>query len=220
MLQLPCMYQNAFRHPTFGGRAFLVIGGPLLFLMPVVCAAGLREEAVSYRTQGYDAQQRGDPATALSFYQKAATLDPSYPTPQNDIGVVMEGQGRLEDAERAYQQALKLNPEYLEAHANLAMLYERTGRKDQAASHWQQRYQLGRPNDPWTVRAQERLIALGALSPTSPPAATPSMSAPSTMQPRPTRSQRRQLMERELDAHEQSLEEFHAVTEEQRQWSK
>lgn len=163
-------------------------------------ASSLREEAMSYRAQGYEAQNRGDDAMALSFYQKAAALDPTYPTPHNDIGVLKEKEGHLEEAEQAYQQALTINPNYLEAHANLAMLYELRGQKEKATFHWLKRYQLGEAEDPWTAKAEERLLALGVLKD------SPEMKG--------QRSSRRRAIEQELQAHEQSLEEFRAITQE------
>ena len=199
MLQLTRMYSTAFKHTVLVGLTFLVF-----IPKPVASAASLREEAISYRMQGYEAQRRGDTANALSFYQKAAALDPSYPTPLNDIGVLLEDQGRLEEAEHSYEQALTLNPNYLEAHANLAMLYERMGQKEKAVFHWMKRYQLGDPYDPWTARAEERLVALGVLK------AYPGMKGKIYT--------RRRLVDQELQAHDQSLEEFHAVTEEHGKW--
>lgn len=154
--------------------------------------------------QGYEAQRRGDQATALSLYQKAAALDPSYPTPQNDIGIMLEEQGRLQEAEAAYQRALELNPSYLEAHANLAMLYERMGQKEKATFHWLKRYQLGDPYDPWTARAEERLVALGTLK------TYPGMKGKIYT--------RRRLFDQEFDSHAQTLDEFHAITEQHGDW--
>ena len=141
--------------------AFLLI----LLILPNAAAraSSLREEAINYRIQGYEAQRRGDRNQALTLYQKAVALDPSYPTPLNDAGVLLEEAGRLQDAEQSYRQALELNPNYLEAHANVAMLYERMGQKEKAIYHWMKRYQLGDPYDPWTARAEERLVGLGVL---------------------------------------------------------
>ena len=189
---------------VIGARTALGIACLVILPNRFAAAAGLREEAVTYRMQGYEAQRRGDQATALSFYQKAAALDPSYPTPQNDIGVILEEQGRLQDAEAAYQKGLELNPSYLEAHANLAMLYERMGQKEKAIYHWLKRYQLGDPYDPWTARAEERLVALGTLK------TYPGMKGKIYT--------RRRLLDQEFDAHAQTLEEFHSVTEQHGDW--
>jgi tetratricopeptide (TPR) repeat protein len=177
-----------------------------LLIIPntVVGASTLREEAIAYRAKGYESQQTGDKAGALSWYQKAAALDPFYPTPHNDIGVLLEDGGRLEEAERSYLQALSLNPHYLESHANLAMLYERLGQTEKAIDHWMKRYQFGDPYDPWTARAEERLVALGVLE-----------TYPGVKGMIYTR---RRLVSRAFQAHAQSLEEFRATTEEHGDW--
>ena len=186
------------------GFPFLFVSMALLIPNTMTAASGLREEAVTYRIQGYEAQRRGDRASAMSLYQKATALDPTYPTPLNDLGVMYEDEGRMEEAERSYQQALLLNPNYLEAHANLAMLYERLGQKEKAIYHWMKRYQLGDPYDPWTSRAEERLVALGVLK-THPGLKGKIFS-------------RRRIISQEFDTQEKSLQEFHAVTEEHGDW--
>ena len=177
-----------------------------LVLIPIATAhaSSFREEAVTYRIQGYEAQRRGDTAAALSFYQKSAALDPTYPTPRNDIGVLLEEQGRLEEAQEAYRKALSLNPSYLEAHANLAMLYERMNKKEEAVFHWMKRYELGDPYDPWTARAEERLVHLGVLK------SYPGMKG--------KLFSHRRLIGGELAKNAKTLEEFRAITEERQDW--
>ena len=201
----PC-YSTHVCMPRLTSRRACLTGLAFLLLVPniMVVAATLREEAVNYRTQGYEAQRRGDKESALMWYQKAAALDPTYPTPYNDTGILLEEQGRFEDAEQAYLKALELSPNYLEPHANLAMLYERLGQKEKAIYHWMKRFQLGDPYNPWTARAEERLVALGVLK------TYPGMKSKIYT--------RQRLVGQELRAHAQSLEEFHAVTEEQNDW--
>jgi len=169
-----------------------------------VLAAGLRDDAVTYRQDGYEKQQRGDLDGAVSAYQKAASLDPSYPTPHNDLGVLLEQMGRMEEAQKAYEQALAIDPNYLKAHANLAMLFERLGDREQAIYHWTKRRELGDPTDTWTARAEERLVALGALKD------YPGIKGKIYS--------RRHAVDAEFEAHEQSVEEFHAVTEDRGLW--
>jgi tetratricopeptide (TPR) repeat protein len=186
-------------------KTTFLIGLAALAILPKLSVAGtLREEAISYRTQGYEAQRRGDNQSALSLYQKAAALDPSYPTPRNDIGVLMDQLGRLDDAELAYKQALELNPNYLEPHANLAMLYERTGQREKAIVHWLKRYELGDPYDPWTSRAEDRLLALGILK------THPGM--------KNKLYTKRKLVDDQLRKHDQSEEDFFRITEEHGDW--
>lgn len=199
MLKWQCMLK-LFRKPALLGLLTFQLILPSLNAF----AGTLRDEAMGYRLQGYEAQRRGDKVQALSLYQKAAALDPSYPTPLNDAGVLLEDTGRLGEAEVAYKKALELNPHYLEAHANLAMLYERMGKKEPAIYHWLKRYQLGDPYDPWTARAEERLIALGVLK------TYPGLKGKIFT--------RRRLVDAEFQSHDQSLEEYHAVTEQQGDW--
>lgn len=199
MLRYARMDRVIAKQVVFVGLAYLAI-----IPKPVAFAARLNEEAVAYRSQGYEAQQRGDRVTALSLYQKAAALDPTYPAPLNDIGVLLEEQGRLQEAEQSYQQALAINPNYLEAHANLAMFYERMGNREKAVYYWLKRYQLGDPYDPWTARAEERLVALGMLK------NYPGLKG--------TLYTRRRVVSQEFQTQEKSLEEFHAVTKEHGDW--
>ena len=193
-----CMYKSASTLIVLAGLTSV-----LLIPHATVMAGMLREEAVSYRAQGYELQQKGDEAGALSFYQKASNLDPIYPTPYNDTGILLEEQGRLEEAEHAYLHALTLDPNYLQAYANLAMLYERMGKKEKAIVHWLKRYQLGDWDDPGTSRAGERLVASGILNRDGLKA------APYT---------RRHTIERELGDHANSLKEFQAVTAKHSDW--
>jgi len=187
-------------------RFTAVVGLAFLTFIPTSFAAepSLHQEAVGYRQQGYEAQQRGDKAVALTYYQKAAALDPSYPTPYNDTGVLLEDAGQLNEAERSYLQALALNPNYVEAHANLAMLYERLGKPEQAAYHWMKRYQLGDASDIGTARAEQRLAALGVIQ--------------RQAGLKGQLATRHHLTQQELDAHEQSIKDFRAVTERHGDW--
>ena len=170
----------------------------------VAFSASLRHEAVGYRAAGYERQQQGDREGALTAYQKAAALDPAYPAPQNDAGVLFEEMGRWEDAKLAYERALAIDPNYLQAHSNLAMLHERLGEKEQAMFHWLKRYQLGDPEDVWTARAEERLVELGVLK------AYPGLKGQIYT--------RQRLVQQELKAHEQSVKEFRTATEQFGRW--
>jgi tetratricopeptide (TPR) repeat protein len=96
-------------------------------------------------------------------FQKAVSLDPAYAAPHNDLGVLFEGQGDMNRAEAEYQAAIKANPSYLEAYTNLALLYEKLGQKERAIYYWLKRASMGHPLDAWTIRAKERLVALGVF---------------------------------------------------------
>jgi tetratricopeptide (TPR) repeat protein len=160
-------------------------------------ATGLRDEAVAYREAGYERQQQGDLDGALTAYQKAAELDPSYPVPHNDVGVIYEQRGEVERAKQAYERALAIDPDYPDAHANAALLAEQVGDKTAAVAHWMKRYQLGTTDDVWTARAGEHLVALGAMA---------------DLGLKGQRANRRHLEAQAFQAHEQSLKDYDAVT--------
>ena len=123
----------------------------------------LRDEAASYRENGYEVQKTGDIDTAIVWYQKAALLDTEYAAPHNDLGILFETKGWLDRAEAEYLKSIILDPSYEKAHTNLALLYERKGELEKAAFHWMRRYKLGVPGDAWTNEAKQRLEKLGLI---------------------------------------------------------
>jgi len=155
------------------GRLARVLIISLIFLASIsiiniqyIYGGALQEEAASYRQKGYEAQERGDIDSAINWYQKAAELDPGYPAPHNDLGILFEAKGWLDRAEASYRKALSIEPHYKKAHTNLALLYERKGELEKAAFHWMRRYKLGKPGDPWTREARQRLEKIGLIDET------------------------------------------------------
>ena len=92
MLSYSGMYRRPFSVSILAGVAFLVVIPNV-----AVVAGALRDEAVSYRDEGFALQRQGDKAGALAFYQKATNLNPAYPVPWNDAGILLEEAGRFED---------------------------------------------------------------------------------------------------------------------------
>lgn len=115
------------------------------------------DEARRYRAEGYQHQLRGEFDEAMTFYQKATELDPTYAAAFNDLAVMYEEKGWMDRAEAGYLRALELEPGYLDAHSNLGLLYERQGRIPEAVEQWRERVRLGDPNDVWTERARTLL---------------------------------------------------------------
>jgi len=120
------------------------------------------KQAQSYRAQGYDAQRVGNLDVALSYYTRAAELDPFYAVAFNDMGIIFEAKGDINRAKQAYQKAVSIDPNYLSAYYNLAALFEKEGDFDKAAYYWQMRVNLGDWSDAWTWKAKERLDGLEA----------------------------------------------------------
>ncbi|MFC1675309.1 tetratricopeptide repeat protein [Candidatus Omnitrophota bacterium] len=120
-------------------------------------AGKLQQQARDYCSEGLRLQQEGKIDEAMALYQKAALIYPGYAAAHNHIGVIYEIRGQSERAEEKYRQAFKADPDFLSVYSNLALLYEQRRDLTTAAFYWKKRAALGLPNDPWTVKAKERL---------------------------------------------------------------
>jgi len=120
-------------------------------------ADGLPELARKYRAEGFKLQSLGNLPAAMSFYQKAIAVDPSYAMVYNDLGVIYEGMGSFDLAEENYLKSIKIDPLYSSAYTNLALFYEGQRNLEKAAFYWGKRVEVGTPDDPWTQKAINRL---------------------------------------------------------------
>lgn len=130
-------------------------------IFPVYPSEVLKEQAQSYREQGYKLQSMGNYQGSLSFYLKAIEVDPSYKEAYNDAGVVYEKMGSLDKAEKMYLKAIDIDSKYLAPYTNLGFLYEKKNNTVRASYYWKKRYSLGDKGKYWTQKAREHLIKLG-----------------------------------------------------------
>ena len=121
----------------------------------------LKEEAHSYRQKGYRLQTAGNLVEALSYYQKAVSILPTYKEVYNDLGVVYESLGRIKEALAMYKKSLKIDPNYLAPDTNLALLYEKQGNIKLATEYWIKRYRQGKKGEYWHEVARQHLLRLG-----------------------------------------------------------
>jgi tetratricopeptide (TPR) repeat protein len=70
---------------------------------------------------------------AESRVRHAIELDPANPSAWNNLAVVLEAQGKSEEAVAAYAEAARLDPSSVGRRFTLARLYRRMGRPDDAA---------------------------------------------------------------------------------------
>jgi len=123
----------------------------------------LQEQARKYREIGLENQNMGNLPLAMSLYQKAITLDPTYAAAYNDLGVIYEATGAPARAEESYLKALNIDPYYLSACTNLAIFYENKRELKKAAFYWDKRAGLGLYDDPWTQKAISRFKDIRAV---------------------------------------------------------
>lgn len=124
----------------------------------------LQELARTYREEGLALQNIGNLDDAMSLYQKAIGLDPSYAPAYNDLGIVLEAKGLSGEAEQYYLKAIAVDPGLLSAYSNLAIIYENKRDLDKALYYWDKRAQLGVGTDPWTQKARQRSRDIEAVA--------------------------------------------------------
>jgi tetratricopeptide (TPR) repeat protein len=69
---------------------------------------------------------------AISYLEKALSLNPNSCIAYNSMGVAYLNKGELEDALKRTLQAVKLCPSYTSAYLNLGLIYERLGKIEDA----------------------------------------------------------------------------------------
>ena len=62
-------------------------------------------------------------------------MTPDHARAAYNLGIVLEDEGRFQEAFTAYAQAIAVDPNYAEAHFNIAKLYEHAGDDLAAARH-------------------------------------------------------------------------------------
>jgi len=72
-----------------------------------------------------------------SLLQRAAALDPKFPDPHLQLGILLALNEKYEDAAREFQQAIRLKPDLADAHYRLGQAYSRTGNKTLAAKEFE-----------------------------------------------------------------------------------
>jgi Flp pilus assembly protein TadD len=149
---------------------FVGFGGDALFAQddaedtsPTEVSGALPEQARKYREEGLENQRVGNIPAAMTLYQKAIALDPTYAVAYNDLGVIYEAAGFPERAKESYFKAIQVDPSYLSSYSNIALFYEEKRDLDRAAFYWAKRAELGSIDDPWTQRAASRFKDIRAV---------------------------------------------------------
>lgn len=78
------------------------------------------------------AAQLADDAYAVRCWLRFIELRPAAAYAYNDLAIVVERLGRMDDAELLYRSALRLNPKLAAAHSNLGVLLTDRGREQEA----------------------------------------------------------------------------------------
>ena len=105
-----------------------------------------RANAERSYSQGVAQLSRDDYARALSFFERAADLDPNYAEAWYQAGFTYGAIGRHQDALKASKQAAKLRPEWPESFVNIGASSFALGQFKEAADAYKQAIRLDTDN--------------------------------------------------------------------------
>ena len=88
-----------------------------------------------------------DPEKALTYLQKAVTLQNDIHIAHVDIGIILMDQKKYRDAEAAFRRAVEVDPGKADAHYRLARLYQSTGNNSAAQKEFETVRRLNEKED-------------------------------------------------------------------------
>ncbi|MBI4607999.1 MAG: tetratricopeptide repeat protein [Candidatus Rokubacteria bacterium] len=74
------------------------------------------------------------PANAEALYRETIKLTPNNARAHNNLGVLLQGQGKTREAEAAYREAIRLEPANAQGYRNLTALLQQQGRAPEAVA--------------------------------------------------------------------------------------
>jgi Flp pilus assembly protein TadD len=77
-------------------------------------------------------RSRSEPEAAGELLREAIGYDESLPQAHFQMGVLLEHEGKLDEAVRELVRAGELDPQYAEPHYALGRVYRRLGRQEEA----------------------------------------------------------------------------------------
>jgi hypothetical protein len=79
-------------------------------------------------------RQLGHWRDSVTLYEQALRVTAGNWQAHNNLGVVLQGQGRMDEAREHYLRAIGISPYYADAHNNLGTVFYAEGRKEEAES--------------------------------------------------------------------------------------
>jgi serine/threonine-protein kinase len=84
-----------------------------------------------------DDQGRDDKGAAIAEYQEAIRLKPGWVAPYVNLGIVLMGAGKLDEALACCEEAIRLQPNEALAHLNLGLVLQNKGNLDGAIASYE-----------------------------------------------------------------------------------
>ena len=95
-------------------------------------------------------------------FQYAAKLMPSVPEPRNNLGMVFESVGKLDDAVASYDEARQRGPDNVQVLGNLARARIRRGDRDESVRQLLEQLVMRETRPQWADWARSQLSTISA----------------------------------------------------------
>ena len=112
-----------------------VAAGALVW-RPAPITTGEANQALGDFARALAFQRAGEIARAIAIYEALLARDQLPAEAHNNLGLIRQDRGKLEDAAREFENSLAHDPGYAPAHYNLAVLYDRAGDRARAGEHY------------------------------------------------------------------------------------
>ena len=103
----------------------------------VIEPAGPDQQVVELVSRGVELQRTGDRDGAAAIYRQAIDIDPTYPLPHFNLGVISHEDGDLAEAIAAYRRAIDADGTFLSARFNLAIASRDLGDTETAIAEFE-----------------------------------------------------------------------------------
>jgi len=116
------------------------------FILGTADVQAKSDEAIRRNNYGAELLKQGKLVEAITEFQRAVELDPSYVAAQRNLGYAYDRQGKVEEAVAAYRKAIELEPGDAVTRNNLGVLYDKKGMYGEAVGEFEKALQIDPAN--------------------------------------------------------------------------
>ena len=99
-------------------------------------------ESLLFNISGACYQGLGHLETAVKFYKKAISINPSYYKAHYNLGGVFQELGKLQASIESFEKALYIKPDYAEANNNIGSVFKEIGQFDNALKSFEKAIEI------------------------------------------------------------------------------
>jgi tetratricopeptide (TPR) repeat protein len=126
-------------------RALAVLA-MLMVLLGAIHVQAKSDEAVKRNNFGADLLKQGRLEEAITEFERAVEMDPSYAAAYFNLGYAYERRDRIDDAITQYKKAIQLEPGNVLGLNNLGVIYDKKGLYEDAIASYEQALKIDPSN--------------------------------------------------------------------------